>query len=31
MYNNIFAKGSTPYWLEEVCIIKRAKDTVPWT
>ena len=27
---NIFAKGYTPNWSEEVFIIKRIKNTVPW-
>ena len=28
---NIFAKGYTPKWSEEVFIIKKVKNTVPWT
>ena len=28
---NIFAKGYTPNWSEEVFEIKRVKNTVPWT
>ena len=28
---NIFAKGYTPNWSEEVFIIKKIKNTVPWT
>ena len=28
---NIFAKGCTPTWSEEVFVIKRDKNTVPWT
>ena len=28
---NIFAKGHTPNWSEEVFVIKKVKDTVPWT
>ena len=28
---NIFAKGYTPNWSEEVFIIKKVKNTVPWT
>ena len=28
---NIFAKGYTPNWSEEVFIIKRVKNTVQWT
>ena len=30
-YKNIFAKGYTPNWPEEVFIIKKIKNTVPWT
>ena len=30
-YKNIFAKGYTPNWSEEVFIITKIKDTVPWT
>ena len=30
-YKNIFAKGSTPNWSEEVFVIKKIKNTVPWT
>ena len=30
-YKNIFAKGYTPNWSEEVFIIKKVKSTVPWT
>ena len=30
-YKNIFAKGCTPNWSEEVFVIKKAKNTVPWT
>ena len=30
-YKNIFAKGYVPNWSEEVCVIKKVKDTVPWT
>ena len=26
----IFAKGYTPNWSEEVFVIKKAKNTVPW-
>ena len=28
---NIFAKGYTPNWSEEVFVIKEVKNTVPWT
>ena len=30
-YKNIFAKGYTPNWSEEVFIIKKVKNIVPWT
>ena len=30
-YKNIFAKGHTPNWSEEVFVIKKIKKTVPWT
>ena len=30
-YKNIFAKGYTQNWSEEVFIITKVKDTVPWT
>ena len=30
-YKNIFAKGYTPNWSEEVFIIVKIKNTVPWT
>ena len=30
-YKNIFAKGYTPNWSEEVFVIKKLKNTVPWT
>ena len=29
-YKNIFAKGYFPNWQEEVFIIKKVKNTVPW-
>ena len=29
-YKNIFAKGYTPNW-SEVFVIKKVKNTVPWT
>ena len=29
-YKNIFAKGYTPNWSEEVFVIKEIKNTVPW-
>ena len=30
-YRNIFAKGYTPNWSEEVFMINKIKNTVPWT
>ena len=30
-YKNIFAKGYTPNWSEEVFISTKIKNTVPWT
>ena len=30
-YKNIFAKGCMPVWSEEIFIIKKIKNTVPWT
>ena len=30
-YENIFAKGNMPNWSEEVFIISKIKNTVPWT
>ena len=30
-YKNIFAKGYTPNWSEEVFVIKKIKNTAPWT
>ena len=30
-YKNIFAKGYVPNWSEEVVIIKKVKNTIPWT
>ena len=29
-YKNIFAKTYTPNWFEEVFVIKKVKNTVPW-
>ena len=29
--DNVFAKGYTPNWSEEVFVIKKVKNTVPWT
>ena len=30
-HKNIFAKGCTPNWFEEVFVVKEVKNTVPWT
>ena len=30
-YKNIFAKGCAPKWSEEIFVIKKIKNTVPWT
>ena len=30
-YKNIFAKGSMPNWSEEVFVVDKIKNTVPWT
>ena len=30
-YKNIFAKGCTPNWSEEIFVIRKIKNTVPWT
>ena len=30
-YKNIFTKGYTPNWSEEVFVIKKVKNTDPWT
>ena len=30
-YKNIFAKGYAPNWSEEVFIISKTKNTVPWS
>ena len=30
-YKNIFAKGYMPNWSKEIFIIKKIKNTVPWT
>ena len=30
-YKNIFAEGYTSKWSEEVCVIKKIKNNVPWT
>ena len=30
-YRNIFPKGYVPNWFEEVFVITKVKNTVPWT
>ena len=30
-YKNIFGKGYTPNWSEEIFVIKKVKNAVPWT
>ena len=30
-HTNIFAKDNVPNWSEEVFVIKKVKNTVPWT
>ena len=30
-YKSIIAKGYTPNWSEEVFLVKKVKNTVPWT
>ena len=30
-YKNIFPKGYTPNWSDEVFVIKEVKNTFPWT
>ena len=30
-YKNTFAKGCVPNWSEEIFVIKKIKNTVPWT
>ena len=30
-YKNIFAKGYTPNWSDEVFVVRKIKNTVPWT
>ena len=30
-YKNIFAKGYIPNWCEEVFVITKVENTVPWT
>ena len=30
-YKNIFVKGYVPNWSKEVFVIKKVRNTVPWT
>ena len=30
-YKSIFTKGYTPNWSEEVFVVKKVRNTVPWT
>ena len=30
-HENIFAKGNTPNWLEEVFVVSKIKNKAPWT
>ena len=30
-YKNVFAKGYTPNWSEEIFVVSKIKNTVPWT
>ena len=30
-YKNVFAKAYTPNWSEEIFLISKIKNTVPWT
>ena len=30
-FKNVFPKGYTPNWSEEIFVVKKIKDTVPWT
>ena len=30
-YKNDFGRGYTPNWSEEVFVVKKVKNTVPWT
>ena len=30
-HKNVFAKGYTPNWSEEVFVIKKVKNALPWT
>ena len=30
-FKNVFAKGYTPNWNKEIFVVKKIKNTVPWT
>ena len=30
-HKNVFAKGYTSNWSEEICVVKKVKNAVPWT
>ena len=30
-YKNIYTKGYTPYWSEQIFVIEKIKNTVTWT
>ena len=30
-YKNVFGKGYAPNWSEEIFVIKKVKNTIPWT
>ena len=30
-YKNMFAKGYIPNWSEEIFVVKKVQNTVPWT
>ena len=30
-YKTIFGKGYTPIWSDEIFVVKKIKNTVPWT
>ena len=30
-YKNIFTKGYAPNWSEEIFVVRKVKNTVPWT
>ena len=30
-YKNVFSKSYTPNWREEIFVVKKVKNTVPWT